>query len=300
MVSLSRFWERKWIKEVLRILRFFSLGVAVFWMVRFLYSNWQEIILGSYHFDLFYIFLGFFINFILLILMAFGWILSLRIIGINLSVIDGTRIYYRTSLLRYLPGSVWNFPGRGYLSQKYGISLAQFTQSVFLEQFFLLGTGILIACWRLSDYLKIPWLFVITIAIFFITIIAILFSDKVTFLPFPDLLKIKVNNLSMIPRVFCNYLVVWVCYGLEVYLLIHSFTNIQLDSAFNVISSNAGAWLIGFVSLSPVGLGVREVSLSALLGESVIGPIVVLVSLFQRFLETILELALWVFFTFNK
>ena len=75
------------------------------------------------------------------LLMPWGWTLTLRQVGVPLTGRAGFDIYYRSSILRYLPGSLWYLPNRAYLCQQRGIPLASFTRSVSLELYSLLTIG---------------------------------------------------------------------------------------------------------------------------------------------------------------
>jgi hypothetical protein len=74
----------------------------------------------------------------MLLLMSYGWTLAMRAAGTRMSGQLGFSLYYRTSILQYLPGSFWYLPGRAYFCQRQGISLSVFVGGALVELFYLL------------------------------------------------------------------------------------------------------------------------------------------------------------------
>ena len=299
MVHLFEFSKNLKFRRAFKVLRYLIMAAAIFWMLRLLSLNWQEMGDAAKNLNPSWLLLALILNLMLLLLMAFGWVIAVSFTGEKISLVLGTSIYYQTSLLRYLPGSVWNFPGRGYLVQQRGISIQSFTQSIFVEQFFLISIAAMIASGRLTGIFNISWLPIGVVTGFLILISLLFLSYRLVPVQISNIFKLKSISIYKVILISINYLFVWLLYGLEVLVLLKAFPNITDPTGWDVISSNTAAWLLGFISLAPVGIGVREVSLSALLG-STIGPIAVIASLMQRVIEIIAELGLWILFRFYK
>ena len=60
-----------------------------------------------------------------------------------------------------------------------------------------------------------------------------------------------------------------------------------------MIGANAAAWMIGFLSPIPAGLGIREVALGVMFQPLAPVTQIIFVSLVQRTLELLLEIGLW-------
>lgn len=228
----------------------------------------------------------------LLLLMSAGWTFALRAVGASISLRAGLAIYYQASIFRYLPGAVWHLPGRAYLCQQQGISLTAFAQSTFLELFFLLGCGAVLAGWGMAAYLSRPEFLALSAGAAGAIGLVILWPDRLlaaakTRALIPDTLN-RCALLSML----LVYAAVWFAYGGAVALLLHALPGTRPPPLLTVVITNTAAWAAGFLSLSPAGLGVRELGLSVMLGAELSAAAVV-ASLTQRVMEVFLEGVLW-------
>jgi len=256
-------------------------------------QQWETIPADAWHMDAFYVIIALLSTLLLLVFMSAGWTVGLRAVGQPISLVDGFAIYYQTSILRYLPGAVWHFPSRAYLCQKRGIALEVVAKSVFLELFFLLGTGAMLACWGLSIHLKRPEMLLINLVIA-ATMAAVIFWPQrifsIKWIKFQHSEKVNQNALL---TMFGIYIAVWFFYGGAIASLLYSLPEIQQPPFLHIVFFNSTAWAFGFLSFSPAGLGARELSLSILLGPG-LGIAAALVSVVQRVMELGTEGLLWV------
>jgi uncharacterized protein (TIRG00374 family) len=72
-----------------------------------------------------------------------------------------------------------------------------------------------------------------------------------------------------------------------------SITDANHISIIYVVLVNTAAWIVGFLSFIPTGLGVREVVLVLLFMSSIGGATVIAASLIQRMVELACEGVLW-------
>ena len=228
----------------------------------------------------------------LLLLMSAGWTFALQAVGGSIGMYNGFSIYYRTSIFRYLPGAVWHLPGRAYLCQQQGISLKIFAQSAFLELFFLLGSGVILAGWGMAVYLSRPEFLALSVAAVGVLGLVIAWPERLLALVWRQTLQPGVIHRRVLLVMLLVYTAVWFAYGGAIALLLYALPGTQPPSLLTMVITNTTAWAAGFLSLSPAGLGVRELGLSVMLGADLSAAAVV-ASLTQRVMELCLEGLLW-------
>jgi len=93
------------------------------------------------------------------------------------------------------------------------------------------------------------------------------------------------------------YLCAWLMYGASLSLLLLALNvpvNLSIGNYGYIVSASTAAWIAGFISFIPTGLGVREASLVGLLQPVAGAEQIVMLSLFQRTIEILLEGGLWI------
>jgi uncharacterized membrane protein YbhN (UPF0104 family) len=231
------------------------------------------------------------LSLIMLLLMSAGWTFALTALGASPGIWQGFLLYYWASIYRYLPGSIWHLPGRAYLCQKRGISLVTFTQSVFFELFFLLSTGGILAAWGLANFLHKPGLLGLSLVSGLLTGAVAIWPDALFKLSHLHAVVTPVKR-GWLCLMLVTYLGVWFSYSSAVTLALQALAESHVPGFLSMLATNTAAWAAGFLSLAPVGLGVRELSLSMLLGTN-LGAAAILASLAQRVTEISLEVCLW-------
>lgn len=280
-------WKQKLKSFVSNILA----GVALFFLIRYFVINRVELLIALKQTNPLFISIGAVFTVFVLVLMSVGWTLAVQLAGGKMKFRDGFRIYYLSSILRYLPGSVWYVPGRGYLSQKV-VTPLEFSASVVLELFYLLAMASALGGAALTQKLGTEWLWLSAISV----------ALMLCFVAYPDLLRLPPvrKYLKIIPsrkkhlQLIMTYFLVWFCFGISIAVFLQAFNiSLRATDIFEIIVGNAAAWLIGFFSFVPFGLGVRESVLVWLYGPLVPTNIVVMMSFVQRGIEVLLELILW-------
>jgi uncharacterized membrane protein YbhN (UPF0104 family) len=233
-----------------------------------------------------------FCTLIVQMLMPLLWYASLRASGSHLELPTVYKTFYKTNILKFLPGFLWNQPGRALQAQKYGVSLGTFTQSAIYElTFTFIPAAILCGIGLSVTFHSSAWYILSGIA-FLGALLFIFFPEK--WLPFQK----QITLLPVRQRFpWCVFLLVvsfsvWGFYASSVYLGVFLLEPARLPSWIIFTALNTTAWVAGFLSPAPAGLGVRELGLSTLLGPS-IGDIAVVASLFQRAVEMVGEVLLW-------
>jgi len=293
----TRHWIRAILAEVLVV-------AAIYFLVKHLASNWNQIVPILRHIRSGYVVLACLPTLMMLLLVSWGWTLVMRWVGIPLSACTGFEIYYRSSIFRYLPGSFWYLPGRAYLCRQRGISLATFAGSALLELFFLLSAAGIIGGIAVTIRFNIVWLSVISLGCLLSVGLALLWPKQLR------RLVLRKHDTSRSQRtklliIILIYLSAWFMYGTSVSLLLLALNvpvSLSISNCGYVISASTAAWTTGFLSFIPTGIGIREASLAGLLQPLANTEQVILLSLIQRTMEISLEGCLWfaTFFIQNR
>ena len=228
----------------------------------------------------------------LLLLMSTGWTYALQAVGVSISIRTGFSIYNQTNIFHYLPGAVWHLPGRAYLCQQRGISLTIFAESAFFELFFLLGCGAILAGWGMAIYLARPEFLALSVAAAGALGLVIAWPERLLVLVRRQTVPPSEIHRRALLVMLLIYASVWFAYGGAITLLLYALPGTQPPPLLRMVITNTTAWGAGFLSLSPAGIGVRELSLSVMLGP-VLSAAAVVASLTQRVMELGLEGVLW-------
>lgn len=228
----------------------------------------------------------------MLLLMGLGWTWALRAMGVQIKIRSGLIIYYRVSILRYLPGSLWHLPGRAYICQECGIPIPTFAQSAFLELFFLLSSCAIWSGWGIALFWDNAAPLLLSAIASGLSLLMIVRPQFALSLTASLGLKLRpARGTSMLGMLFI-YCLVWLSYGTAILFLLYAIPGTQPPSPLSATAINSAAWAAGFLSFSPLGLGVRELGLSVMLGSN-LGAAAIIASLVQRFMEMALEACLW-------
>jgi uncharacterized membrane protein YbhN (UPF0104 family) len=290
---ISKLANNRLLKTVVTVVGQVLMGVALYLLATQLMRNWEQIASDLVNMQIGFLAAALFLTLVMLLMMALGWTLALQATGVQITLRTGFIIYYRTSILRYLPGSVWNFPGRAYLCQKQGIAISAFAQSTFLELFFLLATCGVWAGWGMANYFGSPFPLILSAvaAGAILTVIkwhrfVLSAIGRIAFMP-------PIKNRHTLLSILLVYTLIWVIYGEAIVLLLQAMPGIRPPPILLAIATNSAAWAAGFLSLSPFGLGVRELGLAVMLGPE-LSMAAILASLVLRCMEIGFEGLLWI------
>jgi uncharacterized membrane protein YbhN (UPF0104 family) len=271
--------------------------VAAYFLVMQLVRDWGRLAPDLRHVSREYLVLTLVPTFVMLVLMAVGWTLAMRGAGASMSWRVGFGIYYRSSIFRYLPGSLWYLPGRGYFCQQWGIPLSVFLSGALVELAYLLSTG---GIWAgLISFMRpeLAWMAGISILCILVTVVMTAWPNL--FNLFSHLARrptwlVRFDRRILFQLVFV-YIAVWFFYGLSLYLSIASLVQVAWISLPYVLFSNTAAWALGFMSFVPTGLGVREATLVFLFRNILTPGDIIVASLIQRVVELVIEGVFWAF-----
>jgi hypothetical protein len=237
----------------------------------------------------------FVISFLVLIVMYLiiikVWKMILLRLDAQLPYKRAIMIWFRTSVMKYLPGKVWNILGMVYMCEREGITKTKTLLSGFVNQIFSLASATLFSMVYLyfspEDYgISLRYLLYLLpiLSVFCIPPVLrkvlTLFSTRKGITQYP----VRIDVISALIFYFC-YSAAWIVYGAAFLIFTRAFVKFPLSKSHVIISMFIISHILGFLSLvTPGGIGVREGILTYLLKFHFPLSVAIVISISSRFL----------------
>lgn len=226
-----------------------------------------------------------------------SWHLITRSLGLKLSFSQNLRIWVLSNASRFIPGSIWQYAGRVYLSSQRGVPMTMATTALFIEMIFsvLIGTMIILLTLpliHLSIKYDLFWLGIL-ITLFLVLVILIFSSDKIlskislvlkrlSF--FKGEIKYSKFQRKFIPLILISFLMQFLVDSLVLYLMVGLVVDLKVGDYLVILGVFSLSWLLGYLAFfSPSGLGVQELSIASLLSPMLSFPVASVVAILFRF-----------------
>jgi len=129
-----------------KILRWFVLGITLFFLVKTFRQHWQDVVAIELDVSqLYYSAIALILTLTAHIWSAIVWAGILKFLQQPSSLIWVLPIYLQTNLAKYIPGNVWHFYGRIRAMQSAGVHLGTATLTTLLEPLLMATAAVLIA-----------------------------------------------------------------------------------------------------------------------------------------------------------
>jgi len=188
------------------------------------------------------------------------------------------RIWFVSNLARYIPGKIFQFVVAGQLATSAGLTGSVLLTSLVMHTGFSLLAATVVSAWTLigPTFPGVPAApLAAGITLLCIAAVHPRLLNGVLGLA-PRLLRkevIRWNGTWLQGVVLVGYSVVtWAAYGVAYWLLIAALTPVPASSIGLLTGINAGSFLLGYVALTPAGIGPREFVMTNLLIPLVGGP----------------------------
>lgn len=280
----------RWIGGWRRILGAFVLLVALAFMGRMVYLNWEEVQRYRWQFDYPWLVLSILTSLGTTAFFIWQWHFTLQRLGAELPYRKAFRIWFIANLGRYLPGKVWQFAGWFYLCGQEGISKTQTLTSILLNQALQNLTGLILAwvVFLFSPQTGLSSKFWPLLGL--VPLGAVAIHPRVMEWGLNRALALLGREPVSIPlrpvdlaRFAFNFFIFWLAVGMAFYFFVRSLHPLSLSLWPEVAGAYAGAYVIGFLSLlTPGGLGVREGALAYLLSFYLPSHIALIAALLSR------------------
>jgi glycosyltransferase 2 family protein len=225
------------------------------------------------------------------------WRAVLTDLGSPLPLGGGMRVFFLGQLGKYLPGSVWPLLAQMELGRDYKVPRRSSGAAVAIFMLLVLGTGLLVAAVALpllgGDALRRYWWVLLILLVAAVALYPPVLNRGLALLlrlarrePMPNPL-----SLSGVLRAVGWGLVMWLLYGVHVWVLARMLGVGGAGLLPRSIGAFAAAWCVGFlVVIAPAGGGAREAALIVLLGTGVGAARATVIAVVSRLLFTLGDL----------
>ena len=276
-----------------KILSYLLIGAIFYFLLTQIISGWDEIRSAKWDLSPVDIALILLLATCINLTNAFTWHTISKGLGSKVALRDNARDWLYSNTARFLPGGIWQYPTRLLMSKKSGTSAAVSGSALLLESVFNIGVGMAITMFLGKRFLPVDNSFLYA-GMFLIACLLFLFCTK----RFTGALlkiarkilkkEIKIESFKL-HKGYILPIILLICLqfalaGSILFILINSLTNINISNLSQFISIYAGSWLLGYLTfLAPAGLGVQELSISALLAPFLTASLAGLVAIIFRF-----------------
>jgi uncharacterized membrane protein YbhN (UPF0104 family) len=276
-------------------------ALILFFLIRFLISNWRQVAAFDFTFTYGYLILSFPILFVFFFLRVYAWQAILKKMKISLPLRKCLKVSFLSMMGKYLPGKVWTVLGKVYLSDKEGVPKAEALTSVIIEIVLEIVASIFFFFFYLFSIMEQPLLSPKVLYLLGLILVGglVFLHPRVFYRVINTLLsKIKketipeaIKHSDIIP-IFLFYIVIVLVQGVAFYFFVNALFYVPLQNLIGLTACLAVAGALGTLSFfAPSGLGVREGILALLLSTYIISPVAVLISLLARIWVTLVEVS---------
>jgi uncharacterized membrane protein YbhN (UPF0104 family) len=281
----------------LRAAQIVLVAAAVFFVAAYLVRSWSTVkdydwtlrpgwlALSAVAFLLFYF------------MQAVVWWLVLRGVAVRCDLLTAAATWAKSIPARYIPGNVFMFVGRAWLSHAQGMPVDRVSAAMVYEQALgvcsaLVTVGLLFPFWEYHPGAT-------ALSLIGIPVIIVLLHPRV-FGPLAGRalrvahrppLEVTLRFRSVC-ALLAYFVVSWFVAGVGAWLLARAVTGLAVDALPLVVVANALAYVVGMVAFFiPSGIGVREAVLTASLARQLPAGVALAWALLLRVWVTVVELA---------
>ena len=290
----------RWGKSLITswIFRALITTMVVFFCGAYLIKNLKEltIVRDSLRFDWLLLCMSFLIVVLIVCTGGLAWILILKALGQKIYIIEGLKIQNYANISKYIPGFLWPYASKVYLSKKVGIIEKISGLSILLEFFLLIFVGFFVSLFFfpkdiLSNY---PYLKenslslqVLGIGLLLLILIIIIFQFGLIQRKLKLSFFFKKELLLISSLLLCLN---WLGLGIGLWLISKSIYTLTSNNIGYFVFSFAVSMIAGILILPvPNGVGVRESIMVFLLSTQLPSSIAVILAVLSRLLIIIGE-----------
>ncbi len=284
--------EGKYAKQTIK---FLIVSIILFFFIRYIYIHWTSV--SQYQWKFNYPLLSVSLILVIANFIFLVWIwkkLILRM-GYFLKLKKAFKIFFYSTMGKYVPGKVWAILGAVYLCEKEGIPpKASGTAAVLFQALNMIAGLLLVLLVSGTKFLGgVPKILYLPLVLILVILIYPPLMEKVLNILLKLLKREPVRiNLSFRHNLGFTFLFLlsWFVYGVAFNVFIRSLTPYSWDLVPFMASAFVFSYVIGFLSVFvPGGLGVREGILVFYLSHYLPLPVATLIALLSRLWMTAAE-----------
>ncbi len=281
---------------VVRLIQGVIVAGTVYFLAAYLVRSWGSIEAFDWQFDAGWLALSGVAFLVYYFAQAGFWWLLLRGCGAPSPFWPAASVWGKSILARYVPGNVFMFVGRAWMSHSRGLSVERVSAAMVYEQALgicgaLLAVAVLFPFWEYRPG-------VTALSLIAIPVLVVLMHPRV----FGPLAGWALRLLHRAPLevtlgfgsvlgMLVLFMLDWLVAGAGAWLLARSITGLDVSALPLVIVAYALAYVAGMVAFFiPSGIGVREAVLTASLSRELPGGVALTWALLLRLWVTVVEL----------
>jgi len=281
---------------VIRLVQAVIVAATVYFLAAYLVRSWGSIEDFDWTFDAGWLALSGAVFLIYYAAQAAFWWLLLRGCGAPSPFWPAASVWGKSILARYVPGNVFMFVGRAWMSHSRGLSVERVSAAMVYEQALgvggaLLAVAVLFPFWEYRpgvtalSLVAIP----VLVALMHPRVFGPLAGWALRLLHRPPL-EVTLGFRAVL-GMLCLFTLDWLVAGAGAWLLARAVTGLGVGSLPLVIVAYALAYVAGMVAfIIPSGIGVREAVLTASLSKELPGGVALTWALLLRLWVTAVEL----------
>jgi glycosyltransferase 2 family protein len=288
--------SRPWLRPLLRIGQAVLVAATAYFLIRYLARSWTSVKDYDWTLDVGWLALSALAFLFFYLAQAFAWWLLLCGFELQSPLSLAVSTWAKSILARYVPGNVFMFVGRAWMSHAQGLPVDRVSAAMVYEQALgicsaLLAVAILFPFWEYHpgitalSLLAIP----VLIALLHPRVFGPVAAWALRLLRRPPL--DVTLRFGVVLALLWYYVASWLLAGAGAWLLARAVTGLTLDALPLVVVAYALAYVVGMAAfVFPSGIGVREAVLTASLARRLPGGVALAWALLLRLWVTAIEL----------
>lgn len=297
--SLKYYWA-----YVKPYIRWFVVGVTLFFLLQALIRHWQEVTTIQISTTGWAVLVGALcVTFFAHLWSGWVWTWILQEFNQQVNKYHFIRVYLKTNIAKYLPGNVWHYYGRITAAKDIGIPTSIATLSVLLEPLLMAAAALIVVLLGISlrvanQRFPLIALSILGLAAVLVAIHPWFLNKAISFLGKLKLKKNHAHTISPNSYIVVNYplnpllgeIGFVLLRGIGFILTLLALTSVQLEQLPFLLGTFSLAWVLGLlVPGAPGGLGVFEATAIALLEHRLSAGIVISAIAFYRLISILAE-----------
>jgi glycosyltransferase 2 family protein len=261
-------------RKLFKLAQWIFAAAVLFFAARSLATQWNKVEARLLHVQFGWQWIG---GATVVVLLSFALLIEgwRRVMGAwdsHLPFGQAARIWFLSSLGKYVPGNIWSLTAMGVMARGRGISALAAAGSSIIMQAVSLVTGAAIVMITGAQLLGQP----VLVAISVLVLIGILLSAPRFLPPLTVWIGSVIGKEVAPPSVPATSIwtaaiasaMSWLLYGFAFQLFVHGLLGAAPGEISRYIAVYTAAYILGFISpIAPAGLGVREFTLAAFMTQ---------------------------------
>lgn len=280
--------KSSWKKKLFKIVGILLSIVILWYLINNFVSAWNDIQDYLINASWLLIVVAIFVYAFTFVATGHNWAYMLHKLDQTMTTADYLDIHMTSAFARYIPGGIWNIVGKAYMCTSKGVNKSATTASMILEYVYqIISSGLFLLFFLPVFFDKLGWwLLVLVIVAAIAILVALPWLVRTGVKLLARVFKEDVSNLQLplklIYGLLLRYAAVWLITGFGLVLWVLAFDQVSLEQAFYLVLSYPICWVVGFLSPSPNGLGVREGVMQFLLTGMYTDSLLVLITVTSR------------------